>query len=324
MIKVDIMRRLDPEMAAALNQSRRLDMDLVAARGGPIAPDDLAGQRAAYDHERAFWNEIKPALAAVEAVGIPRPGGAVRCRLYRPGVGGKLPALVYLHGGGWVLGSLDTHDRIMRLLAEKSGAAVLGVDYRLAPENKFPAAYDDALAALRHLLREGASLGIDPARLAVGGDSAGANLALATCLQLDAAARAAVKLQLLYYGSFGLADSASRRAFGNETDGLTKDGLDYFRDCLLRSPADAEDLRYDCLSADLRGLPPAFIAATDLDPLLDDSRALAELLAAAGVAHELIVYEGVLHGFLHLSRMVSKSMQAVDAGAAALRKALAL
>src|SRR6516162_10854143 len=85
MIKVDIMRRLDPEMAAALNLSRRLDMDLVAARGGPIAPDDLAGQRAAYDHERAFWNEIKPALAAVEAVGIPRPGGAVRCRLYRPG-----------------------------------------------------------------------------------------------------------------------------------------------------------------------------------------------------------------------------------------------
>ena len=133
-----------------------------------------------------------------------------------------------------------------------------------------------------------------------------------------------MKLQLLYYGSFGLADSASRRAFGNETDGLTKDGLDYFRDCLLRSPADAEDLRYDCLSADLRGLPPAFIAATDLDPLLDDSRALAQLLGAAGVAHELIIYEGVLHGFLHLSRMVSKSIQALDAGAAALRKALAL
>ncbi|HEX4570262.1 MAG TPA: alpha/beta hydrolase fold domain-containing protein [Dongiaceae bacterium] len=324
MIKVDIVPRLDPEMAAALNQSRRLDTDLIAKRGGPIAPDDIAGQRAAYDHERAFWNEIKPAMAAVEPVEIPRSGGSVRCRLYRPGTGGRLPALVYLHGGGWVLGSLDTHDRIMRLLAEKSGVAVLGVDYRLAPEHKFPAAYDDALAALRHLLREGAGLGIDPARLAVGGDSAGANLALATCLQLDAHERAAVKIQLLYYGSFGLADSASRRAFGSETDGLTKADLDFFRDCLLRSPADAEDMRYDCLSADLRGLPPAFIAATDLDPLLDDSRALAELLEAAGVAHDLVVYEGVLHGFLHLSRMVSKSMRALDAGAAALRKALAL
>ena len=324
MIKVDTVPRLDPEMAAALNQTRRLDMDLIAKRGGPIAPGDLAGQRAAYDHERAFWNEIKPALAAVEAVEIPRPGGSIPCRLYRRNTGGKLPALVYLHGGGWVLGSLDTHDRIMRLLAEKSGAAVLGVDYRLAPEHKFPAAYDDALAALRHLLREGAGLGIDPTRLAVGGDSAGANLSLATCLQLDASERRAVKLQLLYYGTFGLADSASRRAFGNETDGLTKAGLDYFRDCLLRSPADAEDMRYDCLSGDLRGLPPAFIVATDVDPLLDDSRALAQLLEVAGVTHELIVYEGVLHGFLHLSRMVSKSMQALDAGAAALRKALAL
>jgi acetyl esterase len=321
MIKVDITRRLDPEMAAALNRSDRLYKDLIAQRGGPIAPDDLAGQRAAYDHERAYWNEIKPPLAAVEAVEIRGPGGDIPCRLYRPSIGGKLPALVYLHGGGCILGSLDTHDRIMRLLAEKSGAAVLGVDYRLAPEHKFPAAYDDALAALRHLRSNGAGLGIDPARLAVGGDSAGANLALATCLQLDAAERAAVKLQLLYYGAFGLADSASRRAFGNETDGLTKAGLDYFRDCLLRGPVDAEDMRYDCLSSDLRGLPPAFIAATDLDPLLDDSRALAQLLEVAGVAHELIVYEGVLHDFLHLSRMVSKSVQALDAGAAALRTA---
>lgn len=321
MIKVDITSRLDPEMAAALNQTRRLYMELVAARGGPVAPGDLGGQRAAYDHERAFWNEIKPALPAVEAMGIPRPGGTLNCRLYRPRTERPLPGLVYLHGGGWILGGLDTHDRIMRLLAEKSGAAVLGVDYRLAPEHKFPAGHDDALTALRHLLREGAALGIDPARLAVGGDSAGANMALASCLQLAPEERAAVKQQLLYYGLFGLSDSASRRAFGNETDGLTKAGLDYFRDCLLRGPADAADIRYDCLSADLRGLPPALIVASALDPLLDDSLALAQLLAAAGVAHELIVYDGVLHGFLHLSRMVAKSMRALDAGAAALRKA---
>jgi acetyl esterase len=320
MIKVDVTRRLDPEMAAALDQSRRLHRELVLRQGGAPAANDLAVLRAAYNHERAYWNEIKPALAAVEAVEIPGPGGTVSCRLYRPSMGQALPALLYLHGGGWILGSLDTHDRIMRLLAQKSGAAVLGVDYRLAPEHKFPAAYDDALAALRHLLREGAALGIDPARLAVGGDSAGANLALASCLQLDPAQRAAVRLQLLYYGIYGLSDSASRRAFGDETDGLTKAGLDHFRDCLLRSPADAADMRYDCLSADLRGLPPAFVAASALDPLLDDSRALAELLAAAGVACELVVYDGVLHGFLHLSRMVAKAMQALDAGAEALRR----
>ncbi len=160
MIKIDVTRHLDPEMAAAVAESARLYGEIVAERG-PVAPDDLAGQRASYNHERAFWNAIKPALAAVEPLEIARPGGVIPCRLYRPSNARPLPALVYFHGGGWILGNLDTHDRIMRLLAEKSGAAVLGVDYRLAPEHKFPAAYDDALAAVEHLRREGAALGID-------------------------------------------------------------------------------------------------------------------------------------------------------------------
>ena len=172
MIKIDITRHLDPEMAAAIAESARLYAEIVAERG-PVAPDDLAGQRASYNHERAFWNAIKPALAAVEPLEIAGPDGAIPCRLYRPSTATPLPALVYFHGGGWILGNLDTHDRIMRLLAEKSGAAVLGVDYRLAPEHKFPAAYDDALAAFEHLRREGPALGIDPARLALGGEFRG-------------------------------------------------------------------------------------------------------------------------------------------------------
>ncbi len=322
MIKVDVTRHLDPEMASAIAESQRLYGEIVAERG-PVAPDDLAGQRAAYNHERAFWNAIKPALAAVEPLEIPGPCGAIPCRLYRPINSPPLPALVYFHGGGWILGNLDTHDRIMRLLAEKSGAAVLGVDYRLAPEHKFPAAYDDALAAVEHLRREGPGLGIDGARLALGGDSAGANLALATWLQLGPEVRAAVRCLLLYYGAFGLADSPSRRAFGNELDGLTKEGIERFQAYLVRGPADLADTRLDCLAGDLRGLPPAFIAASALDPLLDDSRALAQLLGEVGVAHELVVYEGVLHGFLHLSRIVAKATQALDAGAAALRRAFA-
>jgi acetyl esterase len=319
MIRVDVMRRLDPEMAAALAQSRALYAEFEARRG-PVAADDLAGQREAYCHERAYWNAIKPELAKVEALEIPGPG-TIACRLYRPTVARPLPALLYFHGGGWALGNLDTHDRIMRLLALKSGAVVLGVDYRLAPEHKLPAAYEDALAALRHLRRDGAAIGIDPSRLALGGDSAGANLALATCLQLGLEERAAVKLQLLYYGAFGLLDSVSMRAYGSEVDDLIKADLDRYRAYLIRGPADLSDIRLNCLSGDLRGLPPAFIAASDLDPLLDDSRALAMLLGEAGVAHELIIYEGVLHGFLHLSRMVAKATQALDAGAAALRRA---
>jgi len=321
MIKVDIRPRLDPQMAAAVAESRRLFGELAARRGGPPAADDVAGQREAYAHERAFWNAIKPDLAAVEAVTLPGPGGSIPCRLYRPGAARPLPALLYFHGGGWVLGNLDTHDRIMRLLAQKSGAIVLGVEYRLAPENKLPAPYDDAVASLRHAMAEGASLGIDPGRLAVGGDSAGANLALAALLLLTPAERRPVRAQLLYYGAFGLLDSASARAFGNDLDGLTRADMDRYRAHLVRGPADLADIRLDCLSGDLRLLPPAFIAAGDLDPLLDDSRALAQLLEAAGVAHELVIYEGVLHGFLHYSRMVDKAMQAIDAGAAALRRA---
>ena len=314
--KIDIRPLLDPEMVAAIAESRRLYAEL-----DPVAADDYKTQRAAYAHERAFWNAIKPALASVENLNIPGPGGSLACRFYRPGREPRLPALVYFHGGGLALGNLDTHDRIMRLLALKSGAAVLGVDYRLAPEHKFPAAWDDALAALRHLAKEGSALGIDVARLAVGGDSAGANLSLASCLSLSPEERAAVKIQLLYYGAFGLTDSASARAFGNETDGLTRAVMDRYRAWLCRSPADLADPRFDNLSADLRGLPPAFIAASALDPLLDDSCSLAQLLTEAGVANELVVYEVVLHGILHYSRMVGKAMQALDAGAAALMHA---
>jgi acetyl esterase len=314
--KIDIHPLLDPEMAAAVAESQRLYAEL-----GPVAADDPIALRAAYAHERAFWNAIKPELASIENLSIPGPGGPLACRLYKPSRASRLPALVYFHGGGWALGNLDTHDRIMRLLALKSGAAVIGVDYRLAPEHKFPAAWDDALASLRHVAEQSSALGIDPRRLAVGGDSAGANLSVATCLILGAAERATVKIQLLYYGVFGLTDSASARAFGNDTDGLTRTAMDRYRDWLRRDASDLADPRFDNLSAELRGLPPAFIAASALDPLLDDSRSLAQLLTGAGVANELVVYEGVLHGFLHYSRMVGKAMQALDAGAAALKRA---
>jgi acetyl esterase len=317
---LDVRRRLDPEMAAAVAESQRLYAEIAAERG-PIAADDLAAQRAAYNHERAFWNAVKPELAAVEAVSLAGPGGAIAGRLYRPSRARPLPALLFLHGGGWVLGNLDTHDRIMRLLADKSGAIVLGVEYRLAPEHKFPACYDDALAALRHVARRGAEWGIDPARLAVGGDSAGANLSVATCLALTAAERAAVKLQLLYYGAFGLTDSAALRCFGNELDGLTRSDMARYRAWLCRGPEDLQDPRFDNLSADLAGMPPAFIAAADLDPLQDDSRALAELLGEAGVTAQHVVYRGMLHSFLHYSRVVATAMRALDDGASALKRA---
>jgi acetyl esterase len=316
--KADPRQRFDPQMIQVQAESQRLN----AGRPAP-APDDVVAQRAAYAHERAFWNAVRPPLAAVEALSLPGAGGPIACRLYRPALVPSLPALVYFHGGGWVVGSLDTHDRIMRLLAEKSGAIVLGIDYRLAPEHKFPAAHDDAAAALRYVQRHGREWGIDPARLAVGGDSAGANLALASCLGLDAAERAALRLQLLFYGCFGLRDSNSIRACNDAAYGLTGADMERYRGHLMRSPADFDDPRLNNLAADLAGLPPAFLGAAELDCLLDDSRAMAARMAASGVSHKLTIYPGVLHGFLHYSRMLDTAMRALDESAAALKQAFA-
>ena len=313
-----LTRRLDPQMVRVMAESQRLYAELPVA-----AVDDMAAQRAAYAHERAFWNAIKPSLADVETVSVPGPGGPLACRLYRPSLKRGLPALLFFHGGGWVVGNLDTHDRIMRLLAEKSGVLVFGVDYRLAPEHKFPAAHEDALAGLRHAIDHGADWGIDPERLAVAGDSAGANLAVAACLGLNATERRAVRLQLLYYGAFGLTDSPSLRACGDASYGLTGADMARYRQHLMRSPADLADPRLNNLAGDLSGLPPAFIAAAELDCLLDDSHAFAEALEKAGVPHQLTTYRGVLHGFLHYSRILDAAMRAIDESAAALREAFA-
>jgi acetyl esterase len=203
------------------------------------------------------------------------------------------------------VGSLDTHDRIMRLLAKAADRTVIGVDYPLAPEHKFPLALDLVMAFCRELAAGAGAI-------ALAGDSAGANLALAVALAL----RGAVPIEalLLYYGAFGLRDSASRRLYGGEIDGLGEAALDFYRDAYLRSPADRRDPRHDLLVNDLAGLPPTFVAAAAFDPLLDDSHALAGGLAAASVRHRLMIYEGVLHGFLHLSRTLPTAHEAITAG----------
>jgi len=309
---MDVRGRLDPEMLAALAESQRL-------YGGEIVDwQNLPAARNAYERERRFWNREGPALAEVRDFSIPGLYGAIPLRLYRPGREGVLPALVFLHGGGLVLGSLDTHDRIMRILAARSGAAVLGVDYRLAPEHKFPTQLDEIAASLDWLASDGESVGIDAAHLALGGDSAGAQLALGTAIAFKGKTPR-IKAMLLYYGSFGLTDSMSMRVCANDLDGVKPSDLAFYRNAYARGPRDREDRRMDCLSADLSGLPPAYILALELDTLRDDSLALAELLGRAGVPCRLTRHDGVLHGYLHYSRMIPKAMQAIEEGAAALR-----
>lgn len=308
----DIEARLDPEMRAAMAESARV------LAGVAVDWKDLAAARRAYETERSYWNADKPDVAMVRDHVLPGPHGPIPVRLYRPVAEGLLPVLVYLHGGGYVLGSLDTHDRAMRLLALKSGAAVLGIGYRLAPEHRFPVQLDEAAAVLDWIAAHGASLELDRRRVALGGDSAGAHLALGAALQRKPA-DAPLKALVLYYGAFGLGDSLSRRRFGTAASGLSRADLAYYDASYLGRPAPMGDPRYDCLAGDLAGLPPAYILACELDPLLDDSLALAALLGDAGVPHHLRRYDGVLHGFLHYSRVIPKAMQALDEGAAALK-----
>lgn len=321
--KLDIASRLDPQMAAVVETEARLAAEARDAHDlHQAAANDLAAIRTLYNANRAYWNRNPPAMAESTDFTIPGPGGAVPVRLHRPRTAGDGPApvLIYLHGGGWIVGNLDTHDRIMKMLADLGGWAVLGVDYRLAPEAKFPGPQRDCVAAVDWVLAEGAAHGLDPTRIALGGDSAGANMSMAVLLHMRRsgcidAARGA----LLYYGSYGLRDSASRRLWGGEEDGLSAADLAFFRQCLMRDPTELEDPEFDILANDLSGLPPLYVLEVAMDPLADDSVALTEAVRATGgrVRHRRV--DGVLHGYLHMSAEVDKARTALEEGAAFLK-----
>ena len=274
--------------------------------------------RSAYETERSWWN--RPVIdlhSAADAV-LELEDGPVGIRVYRPDAGESLPALVFLHGGGFVVGSLESHDRIMRQLCRRSGAIVVGLDYPLSPEHRYPAALDTVEQAFVALAEGLAVPGIDPGRLGIGGDSAGAHLALAAALRLRDRRPDTVRFMLLYYGLYGLKESESRRRFADPVYGLPPDELRFYESSYLGSEASPDGEAMDLLASDLAGLPPAFIGAAALDPLLDDSLALADALRQAGGRAELRVYDGVPHGFLHWSRLVPTAAQALEDGARAV------
>ena len=311
MPKVDIWSRLTHQSQQAVEKSREL-----YAAFQSHSQDPLTVAREGYNHERAYWNSFKVELASVRDFSIDTPAGTVPVRLYKPRVDNVLPVLVYVHGGGYILGNLDTHDRICRLLAVKSGWAVLAVDYTLAPEKQFPTQPDQVFAVLQHVTANGAKLGVNGGRIAIGGDSAGAYLSLAATLDARNLGGPPVCAQLLYYGAFGLVDSASRRLYGwADLDGLDEKDSKSFLDQYVPNPKDRNHPRVNLLKSDMAGLPPTFIGAVAYDPLRDDSLALAEFLSERGVTHRVEVYEGVLHGFVHYSVVEPKAMQAIDDGA---------
>jgi acetyl esterase len=245
-----------------------------------------------------------PVMAATFEQTLPGVHGDVRVRCYDPGGGsggsGPRPALVYLHGGGWKLFSLETHDRLMREYAARAQVLVIGVDYPLSPESRFPIAQDEVCAVLRQLTGDGAGLGIDPARLAVGGDSAGANLAVTSCLRLrDEGAEHLVRALVLNYGVFDrwLSPWAQSR-FGGEGYMLSTGEMEDFWRCYLGEEQDADDPLVSPIRAELHDLPPALLVIPECDLLAEQSVLMAQRLRTAGVDVTSRLYAGATHSFL--------------------------
>ncbi|SPS01866.1 alpha/beta hydrolase [Cupriavidus taiwanensis] len=313
-----------------LDPQARAMLDAMAAMPSPDFSTLLAAD---YRAALAAMPGFAPgdAVAAQQDLTLDGPAGPLQARLYRPHAPGEgqdnmaLPLVIYFHGGGFVLCGLDSHDNVCRSLAHRSGALVLSVDYRLAPEARFPAAADDAVAAVRWAAAHAAQLGADPSRLAVAGDSAGGNLAAVACQQLRGSG-IALRHQLLLYPWLDCSDAAAASASYREcAQGyfLSAAELDWYRAQYLATPADAGDVRASPLhQRDLRGLPPATIISAEFDPLRDQGEAYGEALQRAGGNAAVRRWPGQIHGFASMQGVMDAASHALDAAAAALRQAL--
>ena len=307
--------RVDPELIAA---GKLLQEKGLVAPDRTVAP--LTEVRAAQDRIGAFLGLDSVPLQSERDVMLPGPHGDVPCRFYYP-EGVQNPAcLVYLHGGGFMQGSLDSWNHLLRDVVRQSGVAVMSVDYRLSPEFKFPVAFDETVAMVRLMAKAGADQGIDPRRLAIGGDSAGGNLALAAALALRDAGEKLLSFQLLIYGVYSAeVESPSWQRFGQGA-GLSQTQLRWIFETYLESPAEQSNWRVAPLLADLKELPPAHLIVGSLDPLLDDSNNLAAKLKAASVPADLTIYQGLNHGFIRYGRLIRTARNAVADCAAALKR----
>ena len=310
---------LDPQVKAVL--------ELVAKAGRPayhtLSPKEA---RQLFIETRPASTPTPPEIGSVRNVVAETPQGAIPLRVYRPAGlpdATSLPAYVYFHGGGWVIGDLETHDVLCRQITAAAEVAVIAVDYRMAPEHKFPGAVDDAWAATRWVVANAGRLGVDPTRIAVGGDSAGGNLAAVVALMARDAGAPSIAFQVLLYPVTDVGtETGSYRAFA-EGYMLSRDAMKWFFDHYLKSADDAKDWRVAPLRAtSLAGLPPALIVTAGFDPLRDEGEAYARALREAGVRVDYICYGGMIHGFVPMGRLIETGNRAVAHIAASLREAL--
>lgn len=296
------------------------------AGGKPVEQMTTQEMREALEERtRLTGGDPEPVDQVVPGV-APGPAGPIPVRIYVP-VGGRpsdrsLPGLLYFHGGGWARGSLQTHDIVCRALANGAGCVVVSVDYRMAPEHKFPAAFEDSLDATRWVAAHAAELGIDPVRLAVAGDSAGGNLAAAVALALRDAGGPRLVHQLLIYPVTDHAFDTPSYLENAEGYMLTRSSMQFYWQLYLGNESDADDFRASPLRArDFSGLPPALVITAEFDPLRDEGRAYADRLRAAGTPVVYREYPGMVHGFVTWGGVLDAGKQAVREASAALREA---
>ena len=306
---------LDPQAQAL--------MQLMIDKGvPPVNSMTPVEARASYRSRRTFTQPDAPEVFKVEDKVVSYEGVNVPVRVYHPHAAqsqAALPGLVYLHGGGWTVGDLDTHDVLCRSLCLQADIVVVSVDYRMGPEHKFPAAYDDTVAAFNWTVAHAASLGIDASSIAIGGDSAGGNLSAAACLGLRGQAVQPAFQLLIYPATIMWQDTASYHANGKGYM-LTQESIAYYTENYLRNREDAKDWRASPQLAESHaGLAPAFVMTAGFDPLRDEGLMYANALSKAGVSAQYICFERQIHGFITMGRVMQEANTAVSLCASVLR-----
>ena len=305
--KLDSFARMTPKMREIADFEEREALRIQRDYG----PDLTAPE--AYALARQHWNEAAPVLERSEEHLLKAGDREIPFVIHYPNGVETPPVILFTHGGGFTVGSPKTHEGIMRRLVTATGAAVVGIDYSLAPDSKFPVALEECVALAEHLHQSGGTYGLARSPLSLAGDSAGAYLSLAAALWIrDHAIDCPVESLLLYYGAFGLEDSMSMRLYGGIWDGLTLKDLKSYSDLFTRAEDQADPYR-KLFNNDLtHGIAPAYIMACELDPLKDDSRLLHAIMAEHGMVSIYREVPGVIHGFLHYSNQLPEAAAIID------------
>ncbi len=315
--KIDIYLKANKEMLEVLEIEKKL-----SSKQKPS--ENLKQMRQNYNKSREYWNKGGKKPRKIINKTIKGKFGDFRVRFIYPKTQSSNKCCIFIHGGGFIVGNPKTHDKLTRNFAHEAKCPVAVIDYHLSPEFKFPSAIYECVKLIKYIQKNADKLGLDKKCICFAGDSAGANIALGTTLFIrDKKIDIHVKSLILYYGVYGLRDSISKRLLGGEYDGCSSKDMKYYEKMYLKRKKDAKSVYYDCLSADLSyGLPPVYMAVGDLDPLQDDSKVLKLILDKYNSTCKLEIYKGVIHAFLHYSKILPEAKKALKSGAGFLRKAI--